>query len=173
MKAITLTQPWATLVAIGAKRIETRSWTTRYRGPLTIHAAKAGLHEWDEVGPWRVVRYDGAWSIVPVDDGEEIGSHAAVQLPLGAVVATADLVEVLPIRDSMDPDTTGDYIIAGENVGVGFVRDRIFGMLDQVPFGDFTPGRYAWLLANVRPLDEPVPARGALGLWEWEGAAGS
>ena len=35
VKALTLTQPWATLVAIGAKRIETRSWSTRYRGPLT------------------------------------------------------------------------------------------------------------------------------------------
>ena len=40
MKAITLTQPWATLVAIGAKRIETRSWRTFYRGPLAIHAGK-------------------------------------------------------------------------------------------------------------------------------------
>lgn len=40
MKALTLTQPWATLVAIGAKRIETRSWSTAYRGPLAIHAAK-------------------------------------------------------------------------------------------------------------------------------------
>ena len=42
MKVLTLTQPWATLVAIGAKRIETRSWATKYRGPLLIHAA-AGL----------------------------------------------------------------------------------------------------------------------------------
>jgi hypothetical protein len=40
MKAISLYQPWATLVAIGAKKIETRSWGTRYRGPLAIHAAK-------------------------------------------------------------------------------------------------------------------------------------
>ena len=40
MKALTLTQPWATLVAMGAKRIETRSWTTNYRGPLAIHAGK-------------------------------------------------------------------------------------------------------------------------------------
>ncbi len=40
MKALTLTQPWATLVAIGAKCIETRSWRTSYRGPLAIHAAK-------------------------------------------------------------------------------------------------------------------------------------
>lgn len=40
MKAVTLTQPWATLVAIGAKQIETRSWPTNYRGPLAIHAGK-------------------------------------------------------------------------------------------------------------------------------------
>lgn len=40
MKALTLWQPWATLIAIGAKCIETRSWLTHYRGPLAIHAAK-------------------------------------------------------------------------------------------------------------------------------------
>jgi hypothetical protein len=40
MKALTLWQPWASLIAIGAKRIETRSWFTPYRGPLAIHAAK-------------------------------------------------------------------------------------------------------------------------------------
>ena len=45
MKVLTLTQPWATLVAIGAKRIETRSWSTKYRGPLAIHAAK-GFPAW-------------------------------------------------------------------------------------------------------------------------------
>ena len=40
MKALSLTQPWAALVVTGAKRFETRSWTTAYRGPLLIHAAK-------------------------------------------------------------------------------------------------------------------------------------
>lgn len=39
-RAISLTQPWATLMACGAKRIETRSWPTRTRGWLGIHAAK-------------------------------------------------------------------------------------------------------------------------------------
>lgn len=34
MRGLSLTQPWATLVAIGAKKIETRSWTTTYRGAL-------------------------------------------------------------------------------------------------------------------------------------------
>lgn len=40
MKALTLTQPWASLVALQQKRIETRSWSTNYRGELMIHAAK-------------------------------------------------------------------------------------------------------------------------------------
>lgn len=39
-KVITLWQPYATLIATGIKRYETRSWPTDYRGPLLIHAAK-------------------------------------------------------------------------------------------------------------------------------------
>jgi hypothetical protein len=38
MKALSLWQPHATLVAIGAKPYETRSWETSYRGPLAIYA---------------------------------------------------------------------------------------------------------------------------------------
>ncbi len=34
-------------------------------------------------------------------------------------------------------------------------------------FGDYTPGRYAWILANVRRI-EPVPAKGMQRLWEWD-----
>ncbi|WP_409175497.1 hypothetical protein [Brevibacillus fortis] len=33
MKAITIHQPFATLIALGEKRFETRGWATRYRGP--------------------------------------------------------------------------------------------------------------------------------------------
>lgn len=40
MKALTVWQPWASLLVHGAKEYETRSWSTRHRGPLAIHAAK-------------------------------------------------------------------------------------------------------------------------------------
>lgn len=40
MKVITLIQPWATLIALGEKRIETRSWSTNIRGEIAIHAGK-------------------------------------------------------------------------------------------------------------------------------------
>ena len=36
MKALTVYQPWASLIALGEKKIETRSWPTNYRGPLAL-----------------------------------------------------------------------------------------------------------------------------------------
>ena len=41
MKALTLYDPWATLVVLGEKQYETRSWSTSYRGPLAIHVSKS------------------------------------------------------------------------------------------------------------------------------------
>lgn len=40
MKALTIKQPWATLIMQGDKRFEFRSWKTKYRGELLIHAGK-------------------------------------------------------------------------------------------------------------------------------------
>jgi activating signal cointegrator 1 len=39
MKAISIHQPWASLITFGAKRLEARSWHTPYRGPILIHAS--------------------------------------------------------------------------------------------------------------------------------------
>jgi hypothetical protein len=41
MKVLSLTQPWASLICLGVKKMETRSWLTAYRGPLLIHASKS------------------------------------------------------------------------------------------------------------------------------------
>lgn len=40
MKVLTIKQPWASLIALGEKHIETRSWKTKYRGTLLIHSRK-------------------------------------------------------------------------------------------------------------------------------------
>jgi activating signal cointegrator 1 len=40
MKALTVLQPWAQLLMLGAKRYETRSWKSKHRGPLVIHAGR-------------------------------------------------------------------------------------------------------------------------------------
>ena len=40
MRTISLWQPWSTLIAIGAKQYETRSWNVSFRGEIAIHAAR-------------------------------------------------------------------------------------------------------------------------------------
>ena len=145
MKALTLTQPWATLVAMGAKRIETRSWSTSYRGPLAIHAgAGPSTFGWPQLNhicnhtePFR--------SVLKLD-----GRHPYEALPTGAIVAVAELVGVVPVT-SVHQHTLIDWPLTQQ----------------ERAFGDYSAGRYAWLLADVRALPEPIPARGALGLWDW------
>jgi activating signal cointegrator 1 len=82
VKALSLSQPWASLIAIGAKRIETRSWGTEYRGPLAIHASK-GFAEKD-----RLLFYIPPYSA----DFARAGIRRAFDLPVGCVVAIVDLV---------------------------------------------------------------------------------
>lgn len=65
MKALTLTQPWATLVAIGAKCIETRGWSTDYRGPGTV-AAVGGDYAGSVALPgWRFAGNNGSRAGLP------------------------------------------------------------------------------------------------------------
>lgn len=53
MKVLTIKQPWATLIMLGLKKYEFRSWKTNYRGELLIHAGK-GI---DKDGLTRVKSY--------------------------------------------------------------------------------------------------------------------
>ena len=43
MEAITLSEPWVSLVAIGVKGVEMRSWQTSCRGPLAIHSGRTAI----------------------------------------------------------------------------------------------------------------------------------
>ncbi len=145
MKALTLTQPWATLVAIGAKRIETRSWSTSYRGPLAIHAAK-GFPKWAREFTAESLCYEAV----------RAGISRFPGYPLGCVLATCRLVNCVP-TEVLDP---GDTVFS---VSLQKISDQ------EIQFGDFSPGRWGWVLEDVKQLLEPIPAKGTLGLWEWEG----
>lgn len=143
MKALTLTQPWATLVAIGAKKIETRGWPTSYRGPLAIHAAK-GFPKWAKE---TCDEYEFA---------AELGSSV---IPVGVMLATCRLVSCIPTRELQTNRVIEvDPAAKCENF---FLSDL------ERTFGDYAPGRWAWLLADVKRLSDPIPIKGALGLWEW------
>ena len=124
MKALSLTQPWATLVVTGAKQIETRSWSTRYRGSLYIHAAKG-------------------FPAHAKDFAREVYGNPAVlpYLPLGAIVGRVYLLEVV------------------------HVEDLLALSIQEAKYGDYSSGRFAWMFSNIEQF-EPIPYKGALGLFE-------
>ena len=171
MKVLTLHQPWASLIACGIKTIETRSWSTKYRGPLAIHAAKneSALHYlgWleEHQGESEPALEPFADRIVMVHSHRRGVIKARHDLPIGAIVATATLVDVAPIvgAEHQAAETDERYVIDIAEGGSLYYRQArgVYRRAnDQRPYGDFTPGRYAWILTDVVPVDPPVPFRG-------------
>lgn len=144
MKVLSVRQPWAWAITHGRKDIENRTWGTGYRGPLAIHAGA----RWDEDGAYdkRVLRALHGFGdrFDPPLRVERLGSKTVrllrdQQLTPGAVVAVADLVGICTVRSASEQCGCGTW--AGE-------------------------GQCHWKVANVRPLTEPAPCKGRLGLWE-------
>lgn len=173
-RAMSFWQPWATLVAEGIKSIETRPkqhpWRSAIGHTIAIHAAKRAP-EHALIGDWEVGRLDPGlprrlWSTVRHD--------APLDLPLGAVVATARIANVVPMTDPFAEciDADGRWI---PHVTCGDVLRYWPSDLTpeptppvdiekQRPYGDFAPGRWAILLDTVRKV-APFPCRGYQGLW--------
>jgi hypothetical protein len=132
MKALSLTQPWATLVVTGEKEIETRSWRTNHHGIIAIHASK-GFPAWAR----------GESHYPPFREAiRRHGYDSAPDLPLGAIVGVVTLMGCVKTEA---------------------LRERLTGK--EKLFGDYSDGRFGWYLSDPARV-EPIPCRGALGLWE-------
>jgi len=143
MRGFSLTQPWATLVAIGAKRIETRSWSTPYRGELLIHAAKGFPRDCQAL----CLREPFLTPLV------RAGFNTVDDLPRGAIVAVGRVRNVwstdgLTIIHAMRPEGFDELLTDTERA-----------------FGNYAPGRFGWVFADVKRIAPPIPCKGALGLW--------
>ena len=79
MKAVSLWQPWASAIPLGLKQIETRGWSTNYRGPLVIHAAKR----------WGADQRQFTRECAAIDPSLDI------DLPFGAIIAVCELTSVV------------------------------------------------------------------------------
>ncbi|MCG7406758.1 ASCH domain-containing protein [Paenibacillus sp. ACRRX] len=149
MKAITIIQPWATLIAIGEKKFETRSWATKHRGPLAIHAGKKIDQE--------------VCMMEPIKSTLAKHGYTADNLPTGAVVAVAQLTGSYMIYDTID---NGVHIVRCPDNQYDF--DKVeFIRKPESDFGYYSEGRYAWEMSDVKKM-KPVAAKGQQGLWNWE-----
>lgn len=132
MRALTVRQPWAWAIAVGAKDVENRSRALgQHRDLIAIHASLA--LDWDAW--WTSNTLRNAWA--------KHGDHATLPGPRshpllarGAVIAVAQLTDV--------------HVHRG-----GETCDSPWALRDQVHL----------VLADAVQLAQPVPARGALGLW--------
>lgn len=132
MKALTCWQPWADLIAFGEKHVETRSWSTSYRGPLAIHAAKLRTKE-----AQAFIEEPDFFTRCPKLGGPK---HTFVY---GAIVALGTLVDCR-LMSSLEPGRISAH---------------------EASLGWYAPDRYAWILADVRPLLAPLPITGHQALW--------
>lgn len=143
--AISLKQPWASLLAGGYKQIETRGnrmiADTRLPLLVAIHASAT----WDEMGS-TALNTDPFWRCMLMMYNDESRRHARFidVIPLGAVLALGVVTE----------------IVRTEDVGQLTHQERAFG--------NYGPGRYALKFDQVRRLIAPIPAKGSLGIWAWK-----
>lgn len=79
MKALSVKQPWASLIATGHKTIETRTWKTNYRGPILICSS---LQRDKVATAWWSVTYPSLSTS-----------------PVGVCMCTAELVDCRPMVD--------------------------------------------------------------------------
>lgn len=137
--AISLWQPWASLIVIGAKRYETRGWDTSYRGPLVIHAARRFTIDERQIclsHPFRDV-LAGA------------GISHTRQLPFGAFLCIVDLVEIVPTREVIN-------FLSKQEIAFGnYLPNRFAWKLENVRrFPEPIPGRgYQKLWTPVEELE--------------------
>ncbi|KGE19588.1 ASCH domain-containing protein [Paenibacillus wynnii] len=133
MLCLTIRQPWATLIALGEKEFETRSWRTNHRGELAIHAGKKIDKAICRQEPFKSVLLKHGYT----EDN----------LPVGVIIAKGLLEDC--------------YEITHDGNGKGWVSGN------EYAFGDYTEGRFAWKLADITPLIQPISAKGKLSLWEY------
>lgn len=146
MKAITIKQPWASLIALGEKKIETRSWKTSYRGTILIHAGK-GIEK-------SICSDEPFCSVLKQHEIETYNDF-----PLGMIIAKADLIDCIEITWNNNVKC-----IAGDEKGNVIARNNewFFGGYDCEE-----EKRFAWILENVK-LINPIPAKGQLSLWNFK-----
>jgi activating signal cointegrator 1 len=176
MKAISLWQPWASLIACGAKPFETRSWAPPrdlIGQPIAIHAAKKIDKDAAEFAQDLMYgqHKDGGFDLADKLEASMKGTpdslmglfaEAAI-MPIGCVVAIAKLDAAF----LLGPPADGTAVPAASVVRRITSRDMPDCFTVRYDdFGDYAEGRWAWLLRDVKPLKPPVAMKGAQGFFD-------
>ena len=155
---------------------------------IAIVAGAKAPEDGFEVGDWQVE----SWRDTPhvpclVRAGDTSGRGGARDLPLGAVVCTVEVAEALPVVGDYDDvssayegpaavEITPNGHLIRYPAWAGALDDDddpqygdpdacCMNITDQLPYGDWWPGRWAWRLTDVERT-EPIPVKGRQGVFE-------
>lgn len=148
MKALTVQQPWAWAIVHGGKDIENRTQAWSYRGLLAVHAG----NRISERGTTSRLVNEALHRVAPADQHGERSPWLR-----GFIIGVVDLVDV--------------HVATPEHIGpdgrrVDFCCDSHWAESSYAEHGGRTRRDIVHMvLENPRPLAEPIPCRGALGLW--------
>ena len=140
MKVLSLLQPWATLVVVGAKKFECRSWKTNYRGTIIIHASAKRPNYREKVF------FEEASIFKKYIDSIDY-------LPYGAIIGKVTLKEIYKT----------EWLIQNFEIEHGHNWEQ------ELAFDDYSPNRYAWHFEQAETIEPVLPMKGSLGLWEYMG----
>jgi|SRR5688572_9249202 len=158
MKVLSLTQPWATLVVIGAKQFETRSWKTSYRGPLLIHASKKFPRD------CKLLAFEEPF-FAALRDKLRVPTSVTAHphpLPTGRIIGKVKLFDCITTDEWMIEHC--DEVKTEHHERELHVKSEWW---NEYQFGDFSYGRFAWQLEDPEEIPVPIPVKGKLGLWEF------
>lgn len=125
MKALTIKQPWATLIIEGHKKYEFRSWKTNYRGKILIHAGISIENNILE----RFKDYN-------------------LNYPKGVIIGEAEITDCILVDKEFNEE-------------IRKANPVVYGRSNHTE-------TYAWKLENIKKYKNPIPAKGKLGLWNYE-----
>ncbi|QOK30116.1 2-oxoglutarate dehydrogenase E1 (plasmid) [Cytobacillus oceanisediminis] len=140
MKVFSMIQPWASLFLYNEAQYETRTWNTKYRSPLAIHTSKK----------------------IDVD----VCNNGTIQhllsmhgmnknnLPTGMIIGVCNRINYIRVTE----DNQGNAVLED-----GWIVSGIDYFL-----GDFRVGNYIRDVSNKELLLNFIPARGKLGIWEYD-----
>lgn len=161
MKALSLWQPWASLIAIGVKPEETRSWpppSGLVGQRIAIHAAKKPLQQsLTAAGVSQVL-------MARMVEALRAAGEKPLNLPFGKVVCTAVVGRPLRVARFV----AGDF--NGGSLRHPFVITEEGERREANAFGDFSPGRWLWPMQDVERV-EPFAAVGRQGIFDLDGPA--
>ena len=159
MKALTLWEPYASLIACGHKTVETRSWAPPrdlVGKRIGIHAAKREVRDGD-IDAEMAERLDVDWP--------EWQQAVFAGLPYGCFLATAKLADVRQVTH-LSRDGVVHYVSPpfhfDPDQGVSYDRAST---MQADPYGNYSMDRILWVLEDVQKLIQPIPVRGRQGLW--------